>query len=102
MKQTFKLKKHIVVVLMVGLMIGSGFLMATASKNAPVQLVPQNFSALADIVSPAVVHIRVEKEAVSAGYHIESQRIKCQVFSVLLIIGDVVKVEFCTLFSGNV
>ena len=60
-KQTFKLKKIIVVMVMVGMMIGSGFLMATASKNAPVQLVPQNFSALADAVSPAVVHIRVEK-----------------------------------------
>ena len=61
MKQTFKFTKYIVVMVMVGLMLGSGFLMATASKNAPVQMVPQNFSALADTVSPAVVHIRVEK-----------------------------------------
>jgi len=61
MKQTFKFTKYIVVMVMVGLMLGSGFLMATASKNAPVQMEPQNFSALADTVSPAVVHIRVEK-----------------------------------------
>jgi serine protease Do len=61
MKQTFKYTKYIVVMVMVGLMLGSGFLMATASKNAPVQMVPQSFSALADTVSPAVVHIRVEK-----------------------------------------
>ena len=61
MKQTFKFTKYIVVMVMVGLMLGSGFLTATASKNAPVQMVPQNFSVLADTVSPAVVHIRVEK-----------------------------------------
>ena len=61
MKQTFKFTKYIVAMVMVGLMLGSGFLTATASKNAPVQMVPQNFSALADTVSPAVVHIRVEK-----------------------------------------
>ena len=67
MKQTFKFKKYIVVMVMVGLMIGSGFLMATASKNAPVQMVPQNFSALADTVSPAVVHIRVEKTVKGGG-----------------------------------
>ena len=61
MKQTFKFTKYIMVMVMVGLMLGSGLPMATASKNAPVQMVPQNFSALADTVSPAVVHIRVEK-----------------------------------------
>ena len=61
MKQTFKFTKYIMVMVMVGLMLVSGLPMATASKNAPVQMVPQNFSALADTVSPAVVHIRVEK-----------------------------------------
>ena len=48
MKRLFKSTKYIVVMVMVGLMVGSAFLMATASKNAPVQMVPQNFSALAD------------------------------------------------------
>jgi len=48
-------------------MIGSGLPMATASKNAPVRMVPQNFSALADTVSPAVVHIRVEKTVKGGG-----------------------------------
>ena len=67
MKQTFKFAKHIVVMVMVGLMLGSGLPMATASKNAPVQMVPQNFSALADTVSPAVVHIRVEKTVKGGG-----------------------------------
>jgi serine protease Do len=67
MKQTFKFTKYIVVMVMVGLMLGSGLPMATASKNAPVRMVPQNFSALADTVSPAVVHIRVEKTVKGGG-----------------------------------
>jgi serine protease Do len=52
---------------MVGLMLGSDLPMAMASKNAPVRMVPQNFSALADTVSPAVVHIRVEKTVKGGG-----------------------------------
>ena len=61
MKQAFRFTKHIVLLVMVGLMLGSGLLMAEAAKNAPVKMVPQNFSDLADTVSPAVVHIKVEK-----------------------------------------
>ena len=55
------------VIAMVGLMLASGLPVATASKNAPVRMVPQNFSALAETVSPAVVHIRVEKTVKGAG-----------------------------------
>ena len=54
-------------VMAVGLITGSGLTMATASKSAPVQMVPKNFSALADTVSPAVVHIRVEKTVKTGG-----------------------------------
>ena len=61
MKQTFRFSKYIVVLVMVGLMLGSGLPMALAAKNAPVRMVPLNFSDLADTVSPAVVHIKVEK-----------------------------------------
>ncbi len=67
MKQLFKSTKYIVVMVTVGLMLASGFTMATASKNAPVRMIPQNFSALADAVSPAVVHIRVEKTVKGGG-----------------------------------
>ncbi len=67
MKQTFKFTRYIVVMAMVGLMLGTGLPMATASTNAPVRMVPQNFSALADTVSPAVVHIRVEKTVKGGG-----------------------------------
>jgi len=52
---------------MIGLLLGSGLPMATAAKNAPVRMVPQNFSALAETVSPAVVNIRVVKIVKSEG-----------------------------------
>ena len=61
MKQAFRFSKYIVVLVMVGLMLGSGLPMALAAKNAPVRMVPLNFSDLADTVSPAVVHIKVIK-----------------------------------------
>ncbi|MBW2429094.1 MAG: DegQ family serine endoprotease [Deltaproteobacteria bacterium] len=61
MKQKFRFTKYIVVLMMVGLMLGSGLSKVEAAKNAPVKMVPQNFSDLADTVSPAVVHIKVEK-----------------------------------------
>ena len=67
MKQTFTFTRYIVVMVMVGLMLGSGLPVVTAAKNAPVQMVPQNFSSLADTVSPAVVHIRVEKTVKGGG-----------------------------------
>jgi len=67
MKQTFKFARYIVVFVMVGLLLGSGLPLATAAIEAPVRMVPQNFSALADTVSPAVVHIRVEKTVKGGG-----------------------------------
>ena len=67
MKQTFKFTRYMVVMVMIGLLLGAGLPMATAAKNAPVRMVPQNFSALAETVSPAVVHIRVVKTVKSEG-----------------------------------
>jgi serine protease Do len=67
MKQSLKFARHLVVMVMVGLLLGTGLSPATAAKNAPVRMVPQNFSALADTVSPAVVHIRVEKTVKAGG-----------------------------------
>lgn len=61
MKQTINFTRYIVVLVMVGLLLGFGLPNTVASKNTPVQMVPQNFSSLADTVGPAVVHIRVEK-----------------------------------------
>ena len=67
MKQTFNITRSIVVVVMVGLLLATGLPAATAAKNAPARMVPQNFSVLADAVSPAVVHIRVEKTVKGGG-----------------------------------
>ena len=67
MKHVSNYRKSLVVIMMVGLMLYSGLPTASASKNAPIRMVPQNFSALADTVSPAVVHIRVEKTIKGGG-----------------------------------
>jgi serine protease Do len=67
MRQSFKFARHIIVMVMVALLLGTGFSPATAATNASVRMVPQNFSALADTVSPAVVHIRVEKTVKGGG-----------------------------------
>jgi serine protease Do len=61
MKQTFRLHRYVIAVLLVGLVAATGFSPATAAPKAAVKMVPQNFSGLAETVSPAVVHIRVEK-----------------------------------------
>jgi serine protease Do len=67
MRQTTKVAKYFVVLAMVGLMLGAGLPLAGAAKNAPVRMVPLNFSDLADTVSPAVVHIKVEKTVKAGG-----------------------------------
>jgi serine protease Do len=66
MKAKQKLIKPVLVMLMAAALLGAGFQGATAAKNAPVQMVPENFSAIAQDVGSAVVHIRVEK-TVKAG-----------------------------------
>ncbi len=67
MRQTFRLTKYFVVLMVVGFMLGTGLPMAEAAKDAPVRMVPLNFSDLADTVSPAVVHIKVEKTVKGSG-----------------------------------
>jgi len=61
MKQKANVVKYMMVLVLIGLIMGSGLPMAVAAKTAPVRMIPENFSVLADTVSPAVVHIRVEK-----------------------------------------
>ncbi len=67
MTRTLSLTRSIIIVLMTGLLLVSGFLIANASPNAPVPMIPENFSSLADTVSPAIVHIRVEKTVKTGG-----------------------------------
>jgi serine protease Do len=67
MKHFLSFTKYMVVLVMVGFMLGSSLQVAAAAKNAPVQMIPENFSALAKDASPAVVHIRVEKTVKRGG-----------------------------------
>jgi serine protease Do len=67
MKHSIRFTRYMVVLVMVGFMVGSSFQVAAAAKNAPVRMVPENFSALAKDASPAVVHIRVEKTVKGGG-----------------------------------
>lgn len=61
MKHSFRFTKFVAAIVMVGFMLGSSLQVAAAAKNDPVRMIPENFSALAKDVGPAVVHIRVEK-----------------------------------------
>ncbi|MGD8963745.1 MAG: trypsin-like peptidase domain-containing protein [Desulfobacterales bacterium] len=66
-----KLKKafnqSLAVIVAALLILGFGLQIAAAAKNAPVRMIPKNFSVLAKDVSPAVVHIRVEKTVKGGG-----------------------------------
>ncbi len=61
MGQTVIRPKLVIAFLAVALVAGFLFQAAEAVPNAPIQMAPLNFSDLADKVSPAVVHIKVEK-----------------------------------------
>jgi serine protease Do len=67
MRHSFRFKKYLAALMMIGFMLGSGLQLAEAAKNAPVRMAPLNFSDLADTVSPAVVHIKVEKTVRGSG-----------------------------------
>ena len=67
MKPVINFSKYLLVLVMVGLLLGPAIPMVEAAKKAPVRMVPLNFSDLADRVSPAVVHIKVEKTVKARG-----------------------------------
>jgi serine protease Do len=67
MKSTRKLIKPVIIMMMAVAMLGASFLSVSAAKNAAVQMVPENFSAIAKAASPAVVNIRVEKTLKGSG-----------------------------------
>ncbi len=66
MKQNYAISRHLFVLMIVGF-ITVLHLPAAASQTARVPMVPQNFTGLVDTVSPAVVHIRVEKTVEAGG-----------------------------------
>jgi serine protease Do len=61
MKHSSRFIRFLAVFVMLGFIFGCSLQGAEAAKNAPVRMIPENFSVLAKDVSPAVVHIRVEK-----------------------------------------
>lgn len=71
MKQKKRLIRYIVAFLVMVVVAGSGFHMATASKDAPAQLIPGDFSELAEKVRSGVVNIRTVNtvKQANAGYH---------------------------------
>ena len=67
MKQVINFTRYIVVLVMVGLLIGVGLQVATASEDSPARMIPANFSELAEKARPAVVNIRTVKTVKGGG-----------------------------------
>ncbi len=67
MKQAINFTRYIVVLVMVGLLIGAGLQVATASEDSPARMIPANFSELAEKARPAVVNIRTVKTVKGGG-----------------------------------
>ena len=67
MKQAINFTKYILVLVMVGLLIGAGLQVATASEDSPARMIPANFSELAEKARPAVVNIRTVKTVKGGG-----------------------------------
>jgi serine protease Do len=67
MKSKQTIRQSLAVIVAALLIFGSGVPIAAAAKNAPVRMIPDNFSVLAKDVSPAVVHIRVQKSVKGGG-----------------------------------
>lgn len=67
MKQAINFTRYILVLVMVGLLIGAGLQVATASEDSPARMIPANFSELAEKARPAVVNIRTVKTVQGGG-----------------------------------
>ncbi len=67
MERKFKFSRYVTALVMAGLMLAAGLQMVGASKPpTAARMIPENFSALAETSSTAVVNIRVEKSAEGA------------------------------------
>ena len=67
MKKRNKLVRYILILSIVGTLLGSGLQMAVASKGTTVQMIPENFSDLAEKARPGVVNIRTVKRIEGGG-----------------------------------
>jgi serine protease Do len=67
MKQIKTLKKSLLALVMVGILLATGFQTGTAAVDPGVRMIPENFSQLAKEVRPGVVNIRTEKTMKDSG-----------------------------------
>jgi len=67
MKQAINFTRYIVVMVMVGLLLGAGLQVVTASEDSTTRMIPANFSELAEKARPAVVNIRTVKTVKGGG-----------------------------------
>lgn len=67
MKQTKHFTKYILVLVMAGVLLGSGLQIAKASKDTATRTIPANFSELAEKARPGVVNIRTVKTMKGGG-----------------------------------
>lgn len=58
MRQRKRIRTYLLILLVAGALLGSGLHMATASKENPVRMIPENFNDLAETVRPGVVNVR--------------------------------------------
>ncbi|MEE4354396.1 MAG: DegQ family serine endoprotease [Desulfatiglans sp.] len=61
MKQSNKFTRHMIAILIVGIILGFGFRESVALQDRTVRMVPENFSDLAEKARPGVVNIRTIK-----------------------------------------
>jgi serine protease Do len=67
MKKIQRMRKHFLILLIVGVLLGISLHGATASKDATVQMFPADFSALAEGARPGVVNIRTVRTIEGGG-----------------------------------
>jgi serine protease Do len=67
MKKRNKFARYILILSIVATLLGSGLHMAVASKGTTVQMIPENFSDLAEKARPGVVNIRTVKRIEGGG-----------------------------------
>ena len=67
MNQIKTFKKYALALMMVGIMLATGFQTSTAAVDSNVRMIPESFSQLAEEVRPGVVNIRTEKSMKDGG-----------------------------------
>jgi serine protease Do len=67
MKRRDKFVRYILILFVAGTLLGTGVPRAVASKNTAVQMIPENFSDIAEKARPGVVNIRTVKRIEGGG-----------------------------------